>query len=60
MEIFDELSYVQVRFDPASMKHKTMKGIDSAAKLAMLPQHEIFCVDLTQSERCVVICSSVY
>ena len=51
---------MQVRFDPACIKHKTMKGMDRAAKLAMLPTHEIYCVDLTESEMfCVVLCSNV-
>ena len=38
---------VQVRFETTGM-HKTMKGMDWAARLAMLPDHEIFCVDLTE------------
>jgi len=41
---------VQVRFDPEGIKHKTMKGMDRAARLAMLPNHEIFCVDLTEGK----------
>jgi hypothetical protein len=47
---FVALNYVQVRFDPESIVHKTMKGMDRAARLAMLPKHEIFCVDLTESK----------
>jgi hypothetical protein len=46
MWIFDALNSVQVRFDPEGIKHKTMKGMDRAARLA---KHEIFCVDLTES-----------
>jgi hypothetical protein len=38
---------MKVRCDPESIKHKTMKGMDRAARLAMLPEYEIFCVDLT-------------
>ena len=38
---------VQVRFDTTGM-HRTMKGMDRAARLAMLPDHEIFCADLTE------------
>jgi hypothetical protein len=49
MWIFDALNSVQVRFDPEGIKYKTMKGMDRAARLAMLPKHEIFCVDLTES-----------
>jgi hypothetical protein len=48
--IFDVLHYVQLRFDPAGIKHKTMKGMDRAARLAMLAKHEIFCVDLTEDK----------
>ena len=40
---------VQVRFDTTRM-HKTMKGMDRAARLAMLPDHEIFCADLTEGK----------
>jgi hypothetical protein len=39
---------MQVRFDPESIHHKTMKGMDRAARLAMLPEYEIFSVDLTE------------
>jgi hypothetical protein len=35
---------VQVRFQTSRM-HKTMKGMDLAARLAMLPDHQIFSVD---------------
>jgi len=38
----------QVRFSPDDISHKTMKGMDRAAQLAMLPDYEIFCVDLTE------------
>jgi hypothetical protein len=39
---------MQVRFDQASKHHKTMKGMDRAATLAMLPVFEIFSVDLSE------------
>jgi hypothetical protein len=45
----DVLSSVQFRFDPESIIHKTMKGMKRAARLAMLPIHELFCVDLTET-----------
>ena len=38
---------MQVRFDTTGM-HRTMKGMDRAARLAMLPDHEIYCADLTE------------
>ncbi len=38
---------VQVRFDTTGM-HRTMKGMDRAARLAMMPDHEIFYADLTE------------
>ena len=38
---------VQVRFDTTGM-HRTMKGMDRAARMAMLPDHEIYCADLTE------------
>jgi hypothetical protein len=39
---------MQIRFDLESIQHKIMKGIDRAARLAMLPEYQIFCVDLTE------------
>ena len=39
---------MQVRFDLESIQHKTMKGMDRAARLAMLPEYEIFSFDLTE------------
>jgi hypothetical protein len=40
--------WVQVRFDPSSLQYKTMKSMDKAARLAMMPDYEMYCVDLTQ------------
>jgi hypothetical protein len=39
---------MQVRFNPADIQHKTMKTLDRAARLVMLPDCEIYCVDLTE------------
>ena len=39
---------VQVRFDPSGLQYKTMKSMDKAARLAMMPDYEMYCVDLTQ------------
>ncbi len=44
------MNSVQVRFDPGSIIHKTIKGMDKDSRLAMLPNHEILCVDLTKSK----------
>ena len=46
--VFDDVRHKQVSFDPNSIIHKTMKTMDRAARLAMLPDYEIFCVDLTE------------
>jgi hypothetical protein len=54
---------MQMRFNPEDIQHKTMKILDRgqhrAARLAMLPDNEIFCVDLTEGISlhisCVVI-----
>lgn len=40
------LSGVKVWFRPEDIAHKTMKTMDNAAKLAMLPDYEMYCVDL--------------
>ena len=44
------ISCLQVRFEPQSINHKTMKGLDRAAKQVMLPDYEIFSVNLTESK----------
>ena len=44
--------WVQVRFDPSSLQleYKTMKSMDKAARLAMMPDYEMYCVDLTEGQ----------
>jgi hypothetical protein len=37
----------QARFDSSDIRLKTMKTMDKTARLPMLPDHQIFCVDLT-------------
>ncbi len=37
-----------MRFNPADITAKTIKTLDRAARLAMLPDCEIYCVDLTE------------
>ena len=39
---------MQIRFNPADITAKAMKTLDRAARLAMLPNCEIYCVDLTE------------
>ncbi len=39
-----------MRFNPEEITHKTMKTMDHAARLAMLPDYEIYCVDLTEGK----------
>jgi hypothetical protein len=39
---------VQVRFCPSDIAYKTMKSMDNAARLAMMPDYEMYCVDLTE------------
>ena len=39
---------VQVRFCPSDITYKTMKSMDNAARLAMMPDYEMYCVDLTE------------
>ena len=50
---------VQVRFDTTGM-HRTMKGMDRAARLAMLPDHEIFWADLTERKEYIDVIRSKY
>jgi hypothetical protein len=38
----------QVRFCPEDIHHKTMKSMDKAARLAMMPDYEMFMVDLKE------------
>ncbi len=49
---------MQVRFDQGSIKHKTMKGMDRAARLAMLPEYQIISVDLTEGTMYSVVSGS--
>ncbi len=46
--ISDAVKYKQVRFQPEDFVHKTMKSMDRAARLAMLPDYDIYCVDLKE------------
>jgi len=39
---------VQIRFDPSGLQYKTMKSMDNAARLAMMPDYEMYCVDLSE------------
>lgn len=39
---------VQVLFNPSGIQYKTMKSMDKAARLAMMPDYEMYCVDLTE------------
>ena len=41
---------IQVRFDPSGQQYKTMKSMDRAARLAMMPDYEMYCVDLTEGD----------
>ena len=38
----------QVRFRPEDIHHKTLKSMDKAARLAMMPDYEMFMVDLKE------------
>ena len=44
----DAVKYTQLRFQPEGILHKTMKTMDKAAWLAMLPDCDVFCVDLKE------------
>ena len=46
--ISDAVKYKQVRFQPEGILHKTLKTMDKNARLAMLPDYDIFCVDLKE------------
>ena len=39
---------VQVLFDPSGIQYKTMKSMDKAARLAMMPEYEMYSVDLSE------------
>lgn len=39
---------LQERFSPGDIQHKTMKAMDKAALQAMIPDHEMFAVDLKE------------
>ena len=39
---------MQVRFDPSNIQYQTMKSMDKAARLAMMPDYEMYSVDLTE------------
>ena len=45
-------NFVQGMLSPEDIKYKTMKSMDRAAKLAMLPYEEAQCVDLWEGEAC--------
>ncbi len=49
LHISDAVKYKQVRFQPEGIFHKTLKSMDRAARLAMLPDYDIYCVDLKVS-----------
>ena len=40
--------YLQERFEPEGIRFKTMKSMDKAARMAMMPDYEMFCVDLRE------------
>ena len=42
------MTIMQVRFDPSNIQYKTMKSMDKAARLAMMPDYEMYSVDLTE------------
>ena len=46
--ISDAVKYKQVKFQPKDFVHKTMKSMDRAARLAMLPDYDMYWVDLKE------------
>ena len=42
------MTIMQVRFDPSNIQDKTMKSMDKAARVAMMPDYEMYSVDLTE------------
>ena len=38
----------QIQFYPSGLPYKTMKSMDKAARLAMMPDYEMYCVDLSE------------
>jgi hypothetical protein len=58
---------VQIRFRPADIQNKTMKSMDKAARLAMMPEYEMYSVDLTEgvasyfcTDKYVLNCHNTY
>ena len=49
---------MQVCFNPEDIQFKTMKTIDRAARLAMMQDYEIYCVDL-KGGALVELCSTI-
>lgn len=53
---------MQVRFSSADIHCKTMKTMDKQARLAMMPDYEMYCVDLKEGTVVelpfVVICNN--
>jgi len=46
-----ERNISQERFRPEGIQHKTMKSMDRAARLAMMSEYEMLCVDLKEGMR---------
>ena len=40
----------QARFNPEDVHYKTMKTMDRSARLAMMPEYDMYCVDLKEGE----------
>ena len=49
---------VQVRFNPEDIQYKTKKTMDRAARLAMMPDYEMYCVDLKEGAL-VELCNTI-
>ena len=49
---------MQVRFNPEDIQFKTMKTMDRAARLAMMPDYEMYCVDLKEGAL-VELCNTI-
>ena len=50
--------YMQVRFNPEDIQLKTMKTMDRAARLAMMPDYEMYSVDLKEGAL-VELCNTI-
>ena len=48
MSSMDKTFIVQVCFSPENIQFKTMKTMDRQARLAMMPDYEMYCVDLKE------------